>query len=291
MTGSPTHGEVLRRMRRALTDAGLADAETDARILLTHAGGLSPAGLIARDREPVPADILATADALLARRLGREPIQRILGEWEFHGLPFALNEATLIPRAETELIVEEALRLARAAFGRDGDGLVLADIGCGSGAIVVALLCELPAARGIAIDLIPRALVATRANAERNGVGGRIETRAGSYLDPLREKLPLIVANPPYIRRGEIAMLAPEVARHDPLLALDGGDDGLDAYRAIFSALDRVLSPGGTLIVEIGHDQAAEVGAIATAAGYTAVGRRDLNGRDRAIIARKADHE
>lgn len=210
---------------------------------------------------------------------------RILGVREFYGRPFALGPQTLVPRPETELLVDLALDIAR-----DAPDLRFVDLGTGSGAIAVSILAEVPGARGVATDLSAEALVVAAANARRHGADGRLDLRRGDWFAPLagNERFDLLLSNPPYVGSGDIEMLAPEVARHDPRLALDGGPDGLDAYRAIAAGAAAHLRPGGRVAVEIGAGQADAVAALFADAGLADIERRrDLAGRDRVIIARR----
>lgn len=273
----------LRRLVRVFEEAGLPDARPDARFLTLHALALTPLDLTLRGHEPLG---VAGAEALreaAARRLAGEPVARILGEWEFWGLPFLLSPETLVPRPDTESVVEAALRLVPE---RERP-LRLADLGTGSGCILVALLHERPNAFGLGLDRSMEALITARRNAAANGVGARAAFLRGSWLDALAGPFDLIVSNPPYIAAPVIATLDPEVRRHDPRAALDGGPDGLDAYRAILSGLARrpgLLAPRGALVLEIGYDQGEALTALAREAGFAGarVGR-DLAGHERVV--------
>jgi release factor glutamine methyltransferase len=222
------------------------------------------------------------------RRIGGEPVARILGIKEFWSLPLQLSPDTLVPRPDTETIVEAALDLLRAD-SRGNHALTIADLGTGSGAILLALLSELPNARGVGTDININALQTAQRNARQLGFIARAGFVACNYADALAGGLDLIVSNPPYIRSADIAGLAAEVRDHDPLRALDGGADGLDAYRAIAPAAARLLAPGGLLIVEVGHDQSGDVGNLMAAAGLLLQGppRVDLAGIRRAVTGRR----
>lgn len=271
---------------QALEKAGIAEARGDARFLMLHALGLDATAL-ALDSEapigPLGADAL---DASLRRRLARMPVARILGEWEFWGLPFALSSATLVPRPDTETLVEAALGHLRDRAGP----FRIADLGTGSGCILVSLLHTLEGASGLGIDSSLEALETARGNAERNGVADRASFLRGDWCAPLGGPFDLIVANPPYIARGTIADLSEEVRIHDPLSALDGGIDGLDAYRSILGAIAErpdLIAPGGALMLEIGYDQAQAVTEIAEMAGLGPVSvLRDLAGQSRVVTLR-----
>lgn len=219
----------------------------------------------------------------MARRLAGEPVARILGEKEFYGLPFRLNAATLVPRPDTELLVDEALRwLASRPRAQ------ILDLGTGTGAIPVAILANAPGIRGLATDLSPDALDAARGNAERNGVGDRLAFRQGSWFEPIQEgeRFDLILSNPPYIESAVIEGLAPEVRDFDPRLALDGGPDGLGPYRIIAVEAGKHLHSGGSLMVEIGSGQGAAVAGLMEKQGFSGVRvEKDLGGLDRVVIA------
>ena len=275
-------------MRRALADRlrahGIDTPELDARVLVAHALGLDHAALAAQGaRALAPAEIDAI-DACAARRLEREPVARIVGAREFWGLNFKLNAATLVPRPETETVVEAAL--AALTPRRAGD-LKLADLGTGSGALLLALLCELPRAFGIGTDVSVPALECARRNAVALGLCDRAALFACDYAAALAGPFDLIVSNPPYVVRGEIGRLEPEVREFDPWRALDGGPDGLDAYREIAAAAPRLLTASGHLVLELGIGQHQAVAELLTRAGLRVCeARRDLGGVVRALTAR-----
>jgi release factor glutamine methyltransferase len=263
--------------------AELDTPELDAKLLAEAAFGLDKLSLSLREKEDAPADGLSRLDSLAARRLDGEPVARLLGHKEFYGLDFALNAATLVPRPETELVVDQGLA---ALKGKDAP--VLLDLGTGSGCIAIALLVHAPQAHAIATELSPEAIAVARRNAERLGVADRLDLRQGSWCEPLAadERFDLVVANPPYVETEIIPQLPAEVSGYDPVLALDGGEDGLSAYRAIAEGMKGHLKPGGTLIVEIGSEQGIEVGALLSTAGFTGIDiRKDLAGLDRVVIA------
>lgn len=215
------------------------------------------------------------------RRLRGEPVVRILGEKEFYGLSFTLGEATLVPRPETEMLVTRGLEL----LGGRQHNTVL-DLGTGTGCIIISLLVESPTAHGVAVDLSPAALVTAQHNADRYAVEKRLSLRKGSWFEPLHagERFDLIVSNPPYIASDEIPGLMREVRDHDPVLALDGGADGLDPYRTILADAGRWLKPGGAILLEIGATQAIAVTGIAVKSGFRDVRvHKDLAGLDRVV--------
>jgi release factor glutamine methyltransferase len=283
-----TAAAARRALAEKLRQAGIDSAEADARLLTAHALGIDRAKLMADGERTLTADETAAIDALAARRLKREPVARIFGAKEFWSLRLQISPAVLVPRPETETVVEAAL----AAVARDRsrtEKLRLLDIGTGSGALLLALLGELPNAVGVATDVSTAALAVARANAEQNGLAARCTFVACDIAAGVEGPFDLIVSNPPYVARGEIASLAPEVRDYDPALALDGGADGLDAYRAIAAAARRLLAPNGSLIVELGAGQERAVGTLLTEAGLT-VGhvRKDLAGIPRALGASRS---
>ena len=270
-----------------LREAGIETPELDARVLLCHAAGLSHETYIARARERLPADAAPRLQQAIARRLDREPVTRITGVREFYGRGFILGKDTLDPRPDTETLIEAALDIVRQR-GRQEKPLKLLDLGTGTGCILVTLLAELPHAAGLGTDLSQGALAVAAANARAHGAGRRATFVAADWLDGVAGKFDLVLSNPPYISTGKLAGLAQEVAAYDPRLALDGGPDGLDAYRRIAMGVRDILTEDGRLLVEIGPGQGKDVAAIFTHAGLTlerGEGRRDLAGRPRVIIA------
>ncbi|WP_029010674.1 peptide chain release factor N(5)-glutamine methyltransferase [Azospirillum halopraeferens] len=274
----------LRRTAEArLRAAGVETPEMDARLLAEHALGLTRDQLFARADDPVPEAAATRFAALVERRAGREPVSRIIGSRGFWTLDLALTPATLDPRPDTETVVEAALD---AVTDRSAP-LRLLDLGTGTGCILLALLAELPAATGLGIDISADAVAAAAANAAANGLADRASFRTGDWDTGTAERFDLVVSNPPYIPGGDIAGLEPEVRRHDPLRALDGGPDGLDAYRAIVPRLPRLLVPGGTAALEVGAGQAADVAALLTGNGLSVTGIfRDLGGIERCVRGR-----
>ncbi|WP_342149158.1 peptide chain release factor N(5)-glutamine methyltransferase [Methylorubrum sp. SB2] len=278
--------EALRRLTQAFAEAGLANPRGDARFLAEYALGLSSSELILQGQHPLGESGAQALGEAAARRLAGEPVARILGEWEFWGLPFRLSPETLVPRPDTETLVEAALRL----FPDPARPLRIVDLGTGSGCILVALLHERPKSFGIGLDRSQDALATARDNAQANGIGTRAVFLRGSWLDALAGPFDLIVSNPPYIAASVIPTLDAEVRGHDPLAALDGGPDGLDAYRAIFSQIARrpgLLAPGGALALEIGYDQAEAVMALGAESGFSDITlNRDLAGHPRVVTLR-----
>jgi release factor glutamine methyltransferase len=286
---TPCTVDAARRALSAQLRAHNIDSpDLDARLLLGAVLDLDLTGLISAAKRIVTDDEAARLEAFARRRIAGEPVARILGVKEFWGLPLNLSADTLVPRPDTETIVEAALE-AIDAEKRRNNPLRIADLGTGSGAILLALLSELPHAYGIATDINPAALQTAKANAVRLGFAARAGFVACDYAAALAGGLDLIVSNPPYIRSAEIATLASEVRDHDPRRALDGGADGLDAYRVIAPEAARLLAPGGILVVEVGHDQSDEVAALMVAAGLTlpVVPKADLGGVRRAVTGRR----
>ncbi|THD49039.1 MAG: peptide chain release factor N(5)-glutamine methyltransferase [Bradyrhizobium sp.] len=243
---------------------GIAEApEREAALILRAGANLRSTDLLSDPDAPLGA-AAANVAAWAMRRAAGEPLSRIAGKREFWGLEFALSPDTLDPRPDTETIVEAALS---AVAARRGEALRLIDFGTGSGALIAALLSELPAAHGLAIDVNAPTAAQARANLERLGLAARAEVRVGDWGAGIEGEYDLIVANPPYIRSADIAGLAREVRDHDPPLALDGGADGLAAYRALAPQVARLLGPRGRFFFEVGQDQAPAVIEIAAAAG------------------------
>lgn len=269
-----------------LREAGITTPELDARLLLCHAAGLSHEAYVAGAGGPVQPATLARFRTAIDRRLKREPVARITGTREFYGRGFTIAPPALDPRPDTETLIEAALAVVERRGWRDRT-LSLLDLGTGTGCILVTLLAELPRAQGLGTDLSPSALALAAANAVRLGVGSRAAFMAADWLDGIAGKFDLVLSNPPYLASGEISGLAPEVAAYDPMLALDGGPDGLDAYRRIAAGAPAVLAEGGRLLVEIGAGQAAQVSDIFRAAGLkldpSQAISRDLAGRPRVV--------
>jgi release factor glutamine methyltransferase len=284
-------GQSIETARRLLTArfeaAGIDHATLDARMLIGAVLQLDLTGLIAQGPRRLTVDDTARLDAFARRRVAGEPIARILGMKEFWGLPLKLSADVLVPRPDTETVVEAALEILRAE-GRVRAPLRIADLGTGSGAILLALLSELPNATGIGTDLSAAALETATTNAQHLGLTPRVDFMVSDYAEGLSGPLDLIVSNPPYVRSADIASLAPEVRDHDPHLALDGGADGLEAYRRIVPQASGLLSSGGLLVLEIGQGQDGDVAQLVAAAGLTVAGptRADLAGIGRAVVGK-----
>ena len=279
-----SYDALLSRAAEQLRQSGIGDARAEARRLLCLAAGLSSAALIAAERDPAPEEHCDAFRALVANRAARQPFAHIAGQTAFYGLTLKSDARALIPRSDSECVVDLALSLmpANAAWQ-------IADLGTGSGALLAALLSQRPEARGIAIDASRDASALARENFDLLGLRERIESMTGSWSDWTGwGACDLIISNPPYIQRDVIATLEPEVRAHDPLDALDGGADGLDAYREIIALAATRMKPGAHLVLEIGYDQKASVSGLLSAHGIGDLQhRQDLGGQDRAIAATK----
>jgi release factor glutamine methyltransferase len=282
-----TVGSVRRAWAKQFRACGVDSPELDARILVGHTLGLDHVTLVTDEARKLSVDEENAIAALAIRRLAREPVSRIVGWKEFWSLRLRVDETTLVPRPVTETVVEAALAAIDAREAR-AHSVRIADLGTGSGAILLALLSELPNAFVIGSDVSAGALLVARDNARRLGLT-RAHFVACNMAAALSGPFDVIVCNPPYISSGDIAALAPEVRDFDPRGALDGGTDGLDFYRAIAAAAPALLAPGGTLIVELGTGQAGHVAALFAAAGLApSLARPDLNGVARALAAHRA---
>ncbi|GGC50281.1 peptide chain release factor N(5)-glutamine methyltransferase [Chelatococcus reniformis] len=283
ITAGTGRAEALRWLGGALRAAGIANPELDARILLTETLGVPFAAVLAEPAAPLGGTAAAGLTDAVARRLAGEPVGRILGMREFWGLPFALSPATLEPRPDTETLVAVALAHAR---GQGGGAPRVLDLGTGTGCILVAVLSELPQAWGLGVDRAAGAAATARHNARRNGVGERARFAVGNWAEAVGGPFNLVLSNPPYIASDDIAALAGEVRDHDPRLALDGGHDGLDAYRALAADLPRLLAIGGFAGLEVGQGQAPAVAELLRRAGLRDVSvTLDLTGVERVVSA------
>jgi len=270
--------EAAQRFRSAHIDT----PELDARLLLGRALGFDAVQLVVNEHNTVGEAQLADFENLVVRRLGGEPVSRIFQEKEFYGLLFSLNADTLVPRPETELLVDLG-----GAFLRKREAPSILDLGTGSGCILIALLHEVEHACGVGGDISKPALEQAVLNARFHGVDKRSEWIVGSWFENLgSSKFDLIVANPPYINQGDLRGLAREVREFDPVQALEGGVGGLDAYRQIVAGAEAFLHPGGALMLEIGFDQEEAVCRLCHQQAFNNItARRDLAGHSRVIIA------
>ncbi len=284
---APSVDAARRDIARRFRHSGIDTPDLDARILVGYALGLDFTSVVRAAERRLDVDEIARIEAFAARRLGREPVARITGTKEFWGLPFRITTDVLVPRPETETLVERTLAIIDGAGDRSR-ALRIADLGVGSGAILVALLTELPNAIAIGTDRDFAALSLARENAHRLGVASRATFAACDFGAAVGPGCDVVVANPPYICTGEIAGLEPEVREFDPLGALDGGHDGLAAYRVIAVQARDILGQGAPLAVEIGKGQGPDVAALFAAAGFGDIRIwRDLAGTERVIVARR----
>jgi release factor glutamine methyltransferase len=275
-TGTQALLSALQRLRAA----GVEDAARDARLLLAHAMGLDPDRLILHQADALTPAQAQAFDAALAARIARQPMAQILGRRQFWGRSFRVTRDTLDPRPDTETLVAAALQ---RPF------LNLADLGTGTGCILLSLLADRPLARGLGVDVSPAALAVAAENARALGLSDRAKFRRSDWFSAVPGRYDLIVSNPPYIAAGDIAGLAPEVRDWEPHLALTPGGDGLDPYRILARSAPARLTPGGRILVEIGPTQAQAVAGFFAAAGLVDVDiLPDLDGRDRVVQAVKA---
>jgi release factor glutamine methyltransferase len=285
----PTLGGAVRKLSRLFDSAGLANPMLDARLLASEACGRDPSGLILDRDSPVSAAEAERIANFAARRLAGEPVSRILGRREFWGLPFRITPDTLDPRPETELLVETVLAHVKA-LGRSQAPLRVLDLGAGSGCILGALLSELPNAQGIGIDRSEAAAMVARDNLARLGLQDRAAFLCANWMSATSGEFDAIVCNPPYIAPSEIRELEPEVRVYDPYTALDGGEDGLEAYRTVIPQALAGLRVGGIAVFEIGHRQSEAVLDLtklsASGRGFSAVRiLHDLGGASRGVAA------
>ena len=258
--------DILKQLRVRFAASGLDTPDLDARILVRHFLNLTDADLITGQGDPTALQ-LDNLDKAIERRLAGEPVSRILGFREFWDMPFKVTPDTLDPRPDTERLVEMAVESMK-----DRPPRRILDLGTGTGCLLLALLKEIPEATGVGIDINPGAVDVSRENMENNGLSGRATFQIGSWTDSLSESdglFDLIVSNPPYIPESDIESLSPEVRNHDPILALVGGKDGLDAYKIIIMQIKRFLSPLGLCLFEIGQNQDRDLVRLVEESGFT----------------------
>lgn len=278
-------GGALADARQRLASAGIEDAALEAEVLLRHALGLTREELFTAKDGAIEAEARSRFEAMLGRRLAHEPTAYITGMREFFGLDFEVTSATLIPRPETELLVEAAIEVAKPR-GRIRRGPVMADIGTGSGAVAVALAKNIARSDVHAVDVSAAALEVAERNCERHGVSKRVYLHRGDLLTPLPEFVDVIVANLPYVTTADWARLPPELRDYEPRPALDGGEDGLDLIRALLADAPSFLRPRGCVCIEFGAGQTDSVKAAAREAfpGHLLEVRKDLAGIDRVLV-------
>jgi release factor glutamine methyltransferase len=259
-------------MAARLAAAGIDEARREARLILAAAQNVNAAGLLALDEVDE-----ARFEPLLRRREAREPLAYILGRREFWGLMFEVSPATLIPRPDSETLIEAALAVG-------GDVRRVLDLGTGTGCLLLAALHEYPDAFGVGVDISPGAAMLARRNAQALGMADRAGFLVGDWAEAIDGRFDLVLSNPPYIPAADIAGLMPEVALHEPVSALDGGARGLDAYERIITALPRLLAENGVAVLELGMGLAPSVLQLAQQAGFAYRARRDLSGIERAVM-------
>jgi len=280
-----TRRAALKEAVLLMKAAGLDTPVLDARLIVQHALGISWDTLYLKDDQPLAAEEKARLENELSRRAAHEPVSRIVGRRHFWTLDLAVSPDTLDPRPDTESLIETVVQ----AIPDRARPLRILDLGTGTGAILLALLAEYPNATGLGVDASEGALKVALANADSHGLSPRVAFSQGSWAEGVEGPFDIVVSNPPYIETGDVPGLAPEVREHDPLLALDGGPDGLDAYRAIIPAIAGLLHPEGLAVFEIGEGQGEAVTRIARENGLTAAGtRKDLGGIDRALSFKTA---
>ncbi|MCY4640255.1 MAG: peptide chain release factor N(5)-glutamine methyltransferase, partial [Chloroflexi bacterium] len=267
---SASRAAALGTATAELRAAGIDAPRRDARLLMQHALGLSPEALLADDRLPLGEDEARRLTALVHRRAAREPIAYLTGRREFWSLEFAADRSALVPRPESETLVEAVLDHAPRLPVRPR----LLDLGTGTGCLLVALLSELPGAIGLGIDVSASAVSLARANARRHGLGERASFAVADWGAALAARFDVVVSNPPYVATPELVSLAPEIARHEPRTALAGGADGYECYRRLAPQIARLLASGGLAAIELGAGMADEVRSLFAASGLLEIGRR-----------------
>lgn len=279
---------VLVKFRRELAGAGVPDPGFEARLMLQHLAGVTVTDTVTKADTPIGRGVIGDIEAALARRLNGEPLHRILGWREFYGLRLALSAGTLEPRPDTETLVDAVLPFVRETAAQEGACRIL-DLGTGTGAVALALLSEVQAAEAVGVDVSSDALATATANARALGLANRFRPLVSDWFDAVRGTFHLIVSNPPYISWKELDALPPEVARFDPRKALDGGRDGLEAYRRIAARAGMHLEGQGRLAVEIGARQRDAVSGVFRQHGFSSGGLvRDLGGNDRVMVFRES---
>jgi release factor glutamine methyltransferase len=280
-----TLADALRRATADLGSAGVEGPGNDARLLISAALGLSAAQVLARPERPLRPEEVESFGRLITRRVAREPVSRILGEREFYGRTFGISPATLDPRPDSETLIDATLELV-AREGWQSRALRILDVGTGSGCLLLTLLAELPSAFGVGSDVSVAALATARANAVRLGLARSAGWLAGDLVAAVRGPFDILISNPPYIPSLEIAQAEPEVREHDPLVALDGGADGVAFFRRLSRVVGKIV-PDGWIVLETAHNQADAVATLLAAEGLRKISvQRDVAGRRRCVAAR-----
>ena len=280
-----TLAQALRRATADLARAGIEGPGNDARLLISAALGLSAAQVLARPERSLRPEEVHSFGRLIARRVAREPVSRILGEREFYGRTFGISPATLDPRPDSETLIDHTLKLVTLE-GWQSRALRILDVGTGSGCLLLTLLAELPGAFGVGTDVSVAALETARANAVRLGLARSAGWLAGDLVAAVRGPFDILISNPPYIPSLEIAQVEPEVREHDPLLALDGGADGVAFFRRLSASVEEIV-PDGWIVLETGYNQTDAVATLLAAQGLREISvQRDVAGRRRCVAAR-----
>lgn len=283
VSGGEAIGELMARLTHTLCELGIEEAYEEARLLICAAAPISRLDLIVRPERSIDTSAATRVETFVRRRMGGEPVSRILGTRGFWSFDLEVRENVLDPRADTECLIEACIALMKQ---RRMEPLRILDVGTGSGAVLAGVLTEFPQAIGVGIDLSADATNCARDNLERLGLSHRATIAQRDWRDPLEERFDVVLSNPPYIETAMISRLDPEVRDHDPIMALDGGADGLDAYRSITAHAQDWLKDGGVLILEIGYTQAARVSGLLNNRAFASIGiRQDLAGRDRVVHA------
>jgi release factor glutamine methyltransferase len=286
-----TAADAIRALSRRFREAAIDTPEQDARLLVLEACGLSQEAYVLAPQTPLSAEMRLRVETAARRRLAREPVSRIIGKREFWGRSFAISTATLDPRPDTETLVEAVLGILDRE-GRRGEALTILDLGTGTGCILLSLLAELPHAVGFGVDIDPGALAVAARNAAKHNLASRSLFSCGDWTAHLSGSFDVIVTNPPYICQKDIEDLQPEVAFYDPRRALDGGPDGLDAYRQIARETSSLAAPGALLALEAGVGQVPQLIDLLINSGWAADASSialyaDLAGHGRAVAVRK----
>ena len=279
--------DAVATLQHRLRSHGIPDDRLETDLLLMTALVTDRASLYARLSDPLPPDVLGRLEALVERRLRREPMAYLMGYREFYGLSFHVGPGVFIPRPETELLVEDALAIAQKCWEQRRSTVV--DVGAGTGAIGITLALHMPRARVIAIDVSVQALHIADLNRRRHGVADRVALVRGDLLGPVRVPVDMVVSNPPYVRSADLPTLEPEIRLHEPQEALDGGPDGLDVIRRLIPQATQMLRPGGALVMELSPQQASGAKVLVEEAFPDAVAHlsHDLAGLARALVVEK----
>lgn len=283
-----TLASLLGAAKARLAAGGIEDPALDARLIVEHFTDSERLDFVRTPDRIIEAETASAVDAAVTRRLDGEPVHRILGFREFYGLKLSLAPETLEPRPDTEILVDGVLPFVREVVA-DKASCRIVDLGTGTGAIALALLNEVPQASALGVDVAEGALAQARKNADDLGLGARFSTLKSDWFSGISGVFDLIVSNPPYIASKEISELQIEVKRFDPMAALDGGQDGLDAYRVIAAGSAKHLAEGGRVAIEIGHTQLLEVSSVFEQEGFVLLSAlKDFSGNDRALIFEQA---